>query len=78
MGYYDAATPYWAVEYTLAHLNVTPDAKKNISTDHFAAGHMMYIDAPSAKKLRADLSTFITSALRAPAAATASTTTDQQ
>ena len=35
------------------NINVTPDARKNISTDHFSAGHMMYIDAPSAKRLRA-------------------------
>ena len=64
MGYYDAATPYWAVEYTLNHLNISPSMRQNISTDHFAAGHMMYIDEPSMTKLRADLSRFFTDAVK--------------
>ncbi len=64
MGYYDTATPYWGVEYTLAHLKVSPDVRKNnISTGYFEAGHMMYIDAPSMKKLRADLARFYDGAL---------------
>ena len=68
MGYYDAATPYWAVQYTLDHLNIAPAMRQHITTDHFTAGHMMYIDEPSMKKLRADLTRFFTDAL--PAAAT--------
>jgi carboxypeptidase C (cathepsin A) len=60
MGYYDMATPYWAVQYTLDHMAVEPGVRKNrIHTDHFTAGHMMYIDAASMKKLRADLRKFI-------------------
>ena len=59
MGYYDMATPYWAVQYTLDHMTVDPKIRKeNIRTDHFQAGHMMYIDAPSMTKLRADLRHF--------------------
>ena len=58
-GYYDAATPYFAVEYTLNHLSIDPRvAKNNITVGRFNAGHMMYIDAPSMKKLRADLVRF--------------------
>ncbi|MDB4887980.1 MAG: peptidase serine carboxypeptidase [Gemmatimonadetes bacterium] len=69
MGYYDGATPYWAVEYTLNHLNIAPAMRQNISTDHFTAGHMMYIDDPSMRKLRADLTRFFADALRpAPSA----------
>jgi len=63
-GYYDAATPYFAVDYTLAHLSVVPRvAKNNITTDKFEAGHMMYIDEPSMKKLRGDLEKFYNTAL---------------
>ena len=62
-GYFDAATPYFAVEYTLSHLSVDPKvAKNNITTDRFMAGHMMYIDEPSMKRLRSDLARFIDSA----------------
>ena len=58
-GYYDAATPYFAVEYTLSHMSVDPRvAHNNITTDRFTAGHMMYIDAPSMSKLRSDLQRF--------------------
>ena len=60
MGYYDMATPYWAVQYTLDHMALEPGIReKRIHTDHFTAGHMMYIDAASMKKLRADLRSFI-------------------
>jgi carboxypeptidase C (cathepsin A) len=63
-GYYDAATPYFAVEHTLSHLSVDPKvAKNNITTSRFTAGHMMYIDEASMKKLRGDLSKFYDSAV---------------
>jgi carboxypeptidase C (cathepsin A) len=64
-GYYDGATPYFAVEYTLSHMSVDPNvAKSNIMVERYAAGHMMYIDEPSMKKLRADLSRFYDNATR--------------
>lgn len=64
-GYYDGATPYFAASYTLAHMSVDPAiAKNNITVERYTAGHMMYIDEPSAKKLRADLARFYESALR--------------
>ncbi|HKV52494.1 MAG TPA: hypothetical protein VJO52_14970 [Gemmatimonadaceae bacterium] len=62
MGYYDTATPYYAVEYTIDHLSMSDKARANITTDHFAAGHMVYIDTPSLTRLRADLTKFIDSA----------------
>lgn len=64
MGYYDMATPYWAVQYTLDHMTVSPQVRASrIQTDHFTAGHMMYIDAASMKKLREDLRRFIDEAI---------------
>jgi carboxypeptidase C (cathepsin A) len=62
MGYYDTATPYYAVEYTLDHLAVSDKARADITTDHFASGHMVYIDSPSMARLRSDLTKFIDSA----------------
>jgi carboxypeptidase C (cathepsin A) len=55
MGYYDTATPYYAVEYTLSHLRISPEARRNITTAYYAAGHMVYIDDPSMKQFREDL-----------------------
>lgn len=58
-GYYDLATPYFAVDHTLSHLDVAPEIRGNITVGRFAAGHMMYIDDPSMQKLRSDLRAFI-------------------
>ena len=55
MGYYDTATPYYAVEYTIDHLAISAEARANITTGYYAAGHMVYIDDPSMKQFRADL-----------------------
>jgi carboxypeptidase C (cathepsin A) len=54
-GFYDAATPYFAVEYTFNHMGLTPDAHKNIARGHFNAGHMVYIDNESMNKLKQDV-----------------------
>ena len=54
-GLYDAATPYFAVDYTFDHMQLTPAAHKNISKDHFNAGHMVYLDNASMTKLRQDI-----------------------
>jgi carboxypeptidase C (cathepsin A) len=62
-GFYDGATPYWAVEYTLAHLRIAPEARQNIVVDYFDAGHMMYIDAPSMTKLRDGIRRFMQSSI---------------
>jgi carboxypeptidase C (cathepsin A) len=59
MGYYDMATPYYAVEYTLHHISLDPVLLKNFSTGYYEAGHMMYIDERSLGKLRADVGKFI-------------------
>ena len=59
MGYYDMATPYYAVQYTLHHISLDPMLLKNVSTSYYEAGHMMYIDEKSLEKLRGDISKFI-------------------
>jgi carboxypeptidase C (cathepsin A) len=64
MGYYDMATPYFAAEYTLHHMSLDPVLLKNISTGHYEAGHMMYIDEKSLTRMRADVQKFIEDAQR--------------
>jgi len=59
MGYYDMATPYYAVEYTLNHISIDPLLLKNFSTNYYEAGHMMYIDEKSLAKLRSDIDKFM-------------------
>ncbi len=60
MGYYDFATVYYGVEWTLAHLRVSPQVRAhNITTDHFLTGHMIYIDTKASAQLHADMVKFI-------------------
>jgi len=59
MGYYDMATPYFAVQYTLHHISLDPALLKNISSGYYEAGHMMYIDEKQLGRLRADVGKFI-------------------
>ncbi len=53
-GYYDLATPYRAVDHALAGLGLDPILRKNITTETYEAGHMMYLHAPSLHKLKRD------------------------
>lgn len=62
-GYYDLATPYFATEYTLAHLGLDPSLKENISTGYYEAGHMMYVHERELVKLKQDVSRFMADAL---------------
>lgn len=58
-GYYDMATPYFAAEYTIDHMNLDPSLKANIKHAYYEAGHMMYIDVKSLIKLKKDIASFI-------------------
>jgi len=62
-GYYDMATPFYATEYTVSSLNLDPTLRKNISFQYYEAGHMMYIEKNSLKKLKDDVSSFISRSL---------------
>lgn len=64
MGYYDFACPFYPVEWTLAHLKVSDEVKKNnIMTGYYESGHMVYIDQPAAAKYHKDLERFVEGAV---------------
>ena len=62
-GYYDLATPYYAMEYTRDHLELPAELRANFSTGYYEGGHMMYVHQPSLEKLRHDLLEFYDSAI---------------
>ena len=63
IGYFDLNAPFYAAEFTLAHLNVSPEVRAhNITVSHFEAGQMAYLENRALAKLHGDLSRFITEA----------------
>jgi carboxypeptidase C (cathepsin A) len=58
-GYYDLATPYFAADYTVNHLELEPALQSNINSAYYEAGHMMYIEQNSLKQIKEDLAGFI-------------------
>jgi carboxypeptidase C (cathepsin A) len=62
-GFYDLATPYFAANYTMDHLNLPENLRKSISYATYDSGHMVYLDTPSLVKFSHDLRTFIENSL---------------
>lgn len=58
-GFYDLATPYFATEYTLNHMGLLPEYRKNVVTAYYESGHMMYIHTPSLARLKTDVAAFL-------------------
>ena len=63
-GYYDMATPYFAAEYSVSAMNLDPQLRQNFTFNYYEAGHMMYIEKNSLRKLKDDVGKFIQNALR--------------
>ena len=63
-GYYDMATPYFAAEYTVSAMNLDPQLRQNVSFAYYEAGHMMYIEKNSLRKLKEDAARFVQSAIQ--------------
>ena len=61
-GYYDLATPYYAANYTMDHLNLPQKFRDNISFATYESGHMVYLAADSLKKMKADQAAFMSKA----------------
>jgi carboxypeptidase C (cathepsin A) len=58
-GFYDLATPYFAARWTMDHLGLTPDLRKNIREVDFESGHMVYVNPEVLPEWKKTLDAFI-------------------
>lgn len=58
-GYYDLATPYFAIRYNISHMGLEPDWRANVHFAGYESGHMMYLDRPSREQFWDDVSAFL-------------------
>ncbi len=58
-GYYDLATPYYAANYTMEHLDLPEKFRSQISYATYEAGHMVYLPVDQLKKMRGDEGAFV-------------------
>jgi carboxypeptidase C (cathepsin A) len=61
-GYFDLATPFFATEYDLSHMNLDPPLRGNVQFGYYPSGHMIYLNVEALRQLKDDLAGFITKA----------------
>src|SRR3954454_819940 len=59
-GYYDGATPHFAAEDVIAHLQIPDELRAKIEHKYYEAGHMTYVHEPSRVQQSKDLVAFVT------------------
>jgi carboxypeptidase C (cathepsin A) len=57
-GYFDLATPFFATEFDLGHMELDPSLRKNLEFRYYPSGHMVYLNVDALAKFKADLSAF--------------------
>jgi len=53
-GMYDLSTPFFRAEYAFAHMNLDPETRARVQLMRYPAGHMVYLEAPTRKRLKSD------------------------
>jgi carboxypeptidase C (cathepsin A) len=63
-GYFDLATPFFATEFDLAHMNLEPELRGNVQFGYYPSGHMIYLNVDALRQLKGDLAKFIGKAVQ--------------
>ena len=61
-GYFDLATPFFATEYDLSHMDLDPTLRGNVQFGYYPSGHMIYLNVDALRQLKDDLAAFIAKA----------------
>ena len=64
VGWRDTVTPPDNMYHSLRHLRIPEELRKNIHVAEYEAGHMMYTNEPDLKKMHADITAFISDAIK--------------
>jgi carboxypeptidase C (cathepsin A) len=64
-GYYDLATPYYAADYVINHLDLPANFRKNISVETYDSGHMAYVNEQALGKMKQDTVRFMDASMPA-------------
>ncbi len=54
-GYYDLATPFFAMEWTTDHMRIPAELRGNIQHNFYEAGHMMYVHEEELMNLKRNI-----------------------
>jgi carboxypeptidase C (cathepsin A) len=65
-GYYDLATPFFATEYTVNHLQLEPAVSSHVGLTYCEAGHMLYTKKSCLDNLHKSMADFYQKALLTP------------
>ncbi|HJT97573.1 MAG TPA: peptidase S10, partial [Rhodanobacteraceae bacterium] len=57
-GYFDLATPFFATEFDLGHMQLDPTLRNNLRFTYYPSGHMVYLNVDALARFKADLATF--------------------
>jgi len=63
-GYFDLATPFFATEYDLGHMDIDPKLRSNLTFTYYPSGHMVYLNLEALKQFKTDLAKFYDSAAK--------------
>jgi carboxypeptidase C (cathepsin A) len=66
-GYYDMATPFFATEFTMDHLDLPDALKDHVQNKYYESGHMIYLNDASRVKLHNNIAAFVDKATKSVA-----------
>ncbi len=61
-GYFDLATPFFATEFDLSHMELPAKLVNNVEFGYYPAGHMVYLNVDALKQMKSDMDRFYSEA----------------